>query len=100
MRFVLLLARTPDGVRIMTLRSVVSYQALQTKRPADSMVKQTVYRVTNYHNALTVNIVNHFECEMEILYYKFTPTVGSPFLAQPCFRESLGQTEDLQTFEH
>ncbi|MBR4912393.1 MAG: hypothetical protein IKZ54_06090 [Bacteroidales bacterium] len=44
------------------------------------MVQQTVYSVSNDHNALTVNIVNHFECEEKIFYHQFTPTISSPFL--------------------
>lgn len=59
-----------------------------------------MYGITNYHNAFAINIINHFKCKVKIFYHQFTPTIGSPFLVQPCFRESLSQTENLQTFEH
>ena len=45
-----------------------------------SMVQQTVYGITNDYNSLTVNVVNHFECEVKIFYHQFTPTISSPFL--------------------
>ena len=64
------------------------------------MVQQTVYGVTNDYNALAINTVNHLECEVKIFYHQFAPTIGSPFLVQPCFGESLSQAENLQTFEH
>ena len=35
-------------------------------RCTNSMVQQTVYSITNDHNSLAVNIVNHFECEVKI----------------------------------
>jgi len=31
------------------------------------MVQQTVYGVTNDHNALAINTVNHLECEVKIV---------------------------------
>ena len=49
-------------------------------RCTNSMVQQTVYSITNDHNSLAVNIVNHFECEVKIFYHQFTPTISSPFL--------------------
>ena len=45
-----------------------------------SMVQQTVYGITNDYNSLAVNVVNHFECEVNIFYHQFTPTISSPFL--------------------
>ena len=31
------------------------------------MVQQTMYGITNKHDSLTVNVVNHFECEVKIV---------------------------------